>query len=272
MEKIEKLFSYKFLNILVVLFVGFALWRLALDLITFENHDLKIQVWAASYQFIAWVGAIAGLYLSRYWGGYKSIMGRAAIAFSLGLLMQSFGQSVFSYYFYHGIELPYPSLADVGFFGSIPFYIYGMVLLAKSSGAHVKSLGNKLLALGLPLALLVYSYSEFLKGYDFSAVPNLQIFLDFGYPLGQAIYISIAILAYILSRNTLGGMMRSVILFFIGALVMQYVSDYTFLHQSMNGTFIGGGSVDCLYFASYFLMALSLTKLGMVFEKLRSTT
>ena len=273
MEDIKHIYSYKFLTIITSLFIIFSVWRIALVFLPIANLDQAVQIWAASYQFTAWVGAVLGFYLSRSWGGYKSLIGRASIAFSIGLLMQSFGQSVFSYYFYSGIELPYPSIADIGFFGSIPFYIYGMMLLAKSSGATIslRSLLSKLQVVIVPAIILGSSYLIFLKDYDFSATGGLQVFLDFGYPLGQAIYISIAILAYTLTRNLLGGMMKKVIIFFIMALVAQYVSDYLFLYQSLHGTFIGGGIVDFLYSTSYFLMGMSLVELGITFEKIKNS-
>lgn len=273
MNSIKDLFSHKSFTLIFVLFTILLVWRIILLFSSAPNLDIQIQVWAASYQIVAWAGAIIGLALSKRWGGYKSIVGRAAIAFSLGLLAQSFGQSVFSYYFYTGNELPYPSLADVGFFGSIPFYIYGISLLAKVSGVRfsLTNVTGKLSAIVIPAIILGVSYLVFLRGYQFDVTHPVRIMLDFGYPLGQAIYISIAILAYILSRNFLGGMMRGTILFFIFALAAQYVSDYTFLFQSMRGSFVGGGIVDVMYFVSYVIMSISLIELGLVFHRIRNS-
>lgn len=254
------------------LFIGLLFWRLFLIYYPFPDNT-QIQVWAASYQIIAWCGAIFGLVLSKRWGGYSSVIGRASIAFSLGLLLQSFGQSIFSYYFYTGHSAPYPSLADVGFFGSIPFYAYGMFALAKASGAHMslKSVANKIQVVIIPFIILGISYTMFLKGYVIDPSSPAKTFLDFGYPLGQAIYISIALLAYSLSRQMLGGIMRKAILFFIIALVVQYASDYTFLYQSSKGIFEGGGVVDFMYSVAYLCMSISLIKLGMTFEKINNS-
>ncbi|MFH1170724.1 MAG: hypothetical protein V1704_04165 [Candidatus Vogelbacteria bacterium] len=192
---------------------------------------------------------------------------------SLGLLAQSFGQSVFSFYFYTGAELPYPSLADLGFFGSIPLYIYGVILLGRASGIKVslKSYAKQIVAFIIPLLMLGVSYYIFLKDYEFDWSQPIKTFLDFGYPLGQAFYVSIAILVFILSRKILGGIMKIPILIFLIALVSQYLSDYLFLYQSNNGTFVGGGSVDYMYLVSYFLMALSLIVLGHTYQKISNT-
>jgi hypothetical protein len=230
-----------------------------------ESHSHDIQLWAVTYQVIAWYGALCGFYFARLWGGWKSVVGRANLAFAMGLLAQSFGQSVFSYYFYNGVHTPYPSLADLGFFGSIPFYIYGAVLLVKFTRFKFRSLKHLAPAFVIPIVMLVGSYILFLKGYQIDPSDNLRLLLDFGYPLGQAIYVSIAILALIISSRIMKGIMIKATLLFILSLVMQYISDFTFLYTSINGTFVGGGMVDYLYMVSYFFMALSLVYLGKTF-------
>lgn len=271
-KSIKNLFSYKSFIIVTSAFLVFIIWRFLLIISSISNIDIHVQIWAASYQIVAWLGAIIGLIFSKSWGGRKSVIGRAAIAFSAGLLAQSFGQSIFSYYFYTGSQAPYPSLADVGFLGSIPMYCYGIVLLGKASGAHIslKSSINKIYAIVIPLIILLISYIVFLKDYEFTNF-TIRTFLDFGYPLGQAFYISLAILAYFLSRNTLGGLMKKPVLFFIAALVFQYACDYTFLYQSSRNIFVGGGLVDMMYLISYFIMSLALVKLIIVFEKIKNS-
>ena len=233
LNNILKSKAFLFVSFLFLVLVG---WRIALSVSPVWGTDTNIQIWAASYQIIAWCGAIIGLIYSRVWGGWKSVIGRVSLAFSIGLLLQSFGQSVFSYYFYTGNPLPYPSLADLGFFGSIPFYVYGVIEILRASGARfsLTAIQAKLQAIFIPLFILGVSYVVFLKDYQFdSTQPFLKTFLDFGYPLGEALYISIAILAYIISRNMMGGIMRKAIIFFICALGAQYLSDYTFLYQSL---------------------------------------
>lgn len=260
----------KTLYIAIFLFASVTLWFLYL-LVTNSGPDTDMaQIWSSSYQIIAWFGALCGLYFANLWGGTKSVVGRANIAFTLGLLGQSFGQSVFSYFYFQGIEVPYPSIADIGFFGSIPFYIYGVFLLAQLSGARFsfKSNYNKTIAIVLPLLILIASYFVFLKDYVFDWTQPLTIILDFGYPFGQAIYISIAITAYLFSKSYLGGIMRKPILFFILALFIQYIADYVFLFQVSRGTYVGGLGVDYLYLLAYFMMTYSLIKLGSSFYKI----
>jgi hypothetical protein len=97
----------------------------------------------------------------------------------------------------------------------------------------------------------------------------LVVFLDFGYPLGQAIYISLAVLTYLLSRSVLGGIMKMRILFILFALVIQYMSDYTFLYQASRGVWHAGGINDFLYITAYFIMALSLLQFESVYRTIK---
>ncbi|MBI3282862.1 hypothetical protein HYZ70_02190 [Candidatus Curtissbacteria bacterium] len=221
--------------------------------------------------FMSLYGGILGLKISKQWGGFKSLMGKAIIVLSLGLLAESFGQIVFSFYniFLH-VEIPYPSLADIGFFGNIPLYLFGILLLAKASGVRVslRSFTSQVQAILFPLAMLVISYILFLQNYEFDWTQPIKIFLDFGYPFGQALYVSIAILTYSLSRKLLGGIMRSRIIFLILAFCAQYLADFNFLYQNSKQTWYNGGYGDYLYLVAYMIMALGLLQLKMTLLKL----
>lgn len=239
-----------------------------------DNYNVRI--WAMVYNIVAIIGALAGLYLSKLWGGYKSLIGRVSLIFALGLLAQSFGQNVYNYlYFTQGfnIQPPYPGLGDVGFFGSVLLYIYGVFILAKASGVQVSlsSFISKIKAVIIPLAILLLSYWIFLKDYVVDPSNPIKTFLDFGYPLGQAFYISVAILILLLSRKILGGVMKKPVMFFVIALIMQYFSDFIFLYQANHGTFVIGGLVDCMYLASYFSMTISLIQLASSFDRIRNS-
>ncbi|MEK7194132.1 MAG: hypothetical protein AAB660_00390 [Patescibacteria group bacterium] len=235
------------------------------------TDDIR-QLWAASYQILAIFGAIAGFFISKFWGGYNSTVGRAILMFSVGLLFQSFGQSVYSYYIYFAqIDVPYPSIGDVGFFGSIFFYIYGAFLLSKASGMQIslKSFDKKMQAFFIPLVVLALSYLAFLRNYEFDLSNKLKIFLDFGYPLGQALYISIAILVFMLSYKYLGGLMKKPLSLLLFALAFQYFSDYSFLYQASRGSWLVGGINDLFYAISYFLMSIALIYIGVTFRKIQ---
>ena len=260
--------------IITVLFIGLTLWWACIFFINNGENINANLLWAAVYQSVAILGGILGIFTSKQWGGLKSVMGRAILMFSLGLLLQSFGQTVFSYYnLIAKIEIPYPAISDFGFFGSIPLYIYGALLLAKASGANfsMRSISKKAISFIFLGLMLAFSYFFFLKGYVMEENSLLKTFLDFGYPFGQAIYVSIALLTYIFSRNYLGGIMKNYFLLIFFALLIQYASDFNFLYQASHLTWLNGGYGDFLYLSAYFLMALSLIKLNEASQKIRNS-
>lgn len=258
--------------ITVTLFAMFSIFWIYTH-IMYEPASITWEMFAATYGLMALWGGIVGLIVSRSWGGFSSVLGRAMIMFSIGLLLQEFGQLTYSYYIYfQHIDVPYPSVGDIGFFGSIPAYIYGIFLLGRAAGTHVslRSYWGQAKAVLIPLVLLIISYMSFLVDYDLTEVPVLTLLLDFGYPLGQAIYVSLAVLVFILSRSLLGGIMRMPLFLMLGALVMQYLSDYMFLYQNLKGTWVVGGMNDYLYLFSYTLMTLGLISVYSSLKKLRS--
>lgn len=256
-----------------LIFLLLSSWWLFNQFFLPPGHD-SYNTFGQIYGVMAFWAACWGVVTAEKWGGWKSIMGRAILMFSLGLGAQFFGQVAYSYYVYilH-IEIPYPSLGDLGYFGSIPLYIYGIYLLAKAAGVKVglRNFMNQLQALIIPFVMILIAYWLFLRNYEFGDTSWLVVLLDFGYPLGEAIYISIAILAYVLSRNVLGGVMKKRILFILVALSVQFLADYLFLFQVKNETWYVGGISDYLYLLAYFLMTLSLLQLNTVFARLRET-
>jgi len=226
------------------------------------------------YPLMSLIGGIIGIVVSSRWGGLKSYFGSAIMFLSFGLLAQFFGQASYAFLIYvESIAVPYPSIGDIGYFGSIFFYIIALIYLGKVIGVkkNLISFHQQFLAFFIPIVLLLGSYFLFLQGYEFDWSNKLRIFLDFGYPIGQAIYVSLAIVILILSRNVLGGIMRKPIWFLIFALVFQYFSDSMFLYQAGNETWYVGGINDYLYFISYFIMTISLIQFGSAFYKIKNT-
>lgn len=258
----------------LILFAFLSVWWVYVAFVLKNESTQANLFWGASYQLMAVFGVICGLIISKSWGGFKSVMGRTIISFCIGLMLQVFGQTVFSYYnLILMVDIPYPSLADAGYFLSIPFYSYAAILLARTAGAglSLKSIHKKAQMLIIPLLALIISYFIFLKDYVFDWSNPLLVFLDFGYPLGQAFYVSLALLAFVLSKELLGGMMKHKVLTVLFALAVQYIADYNFLLQAHNGTWTNGGYGDYLYLVSYFMMSLALINLGSAFDKIKNS-
>lgn len=254
----------------VLLFLVLTGWWATLQLMP-EPTDFMLELFSGTYGIMALFGAILGLSISRAWGGARSYVGRAILMFSLGLLAQEFGQISYSLYtLIFNQEIPYPSIGDIGYFGSVLLYIYGVWLLGRAIVIKFsfKSYGRKISALLLPLLVLASSYVIFLRNYELDWANPLVVFLDFGYPLGQAVYLSLALLVYVLSRRYLGGVMRPVVLFLLFALGVQYLSDFMFLYQTHNETWTTAGLNDYMYLVSYFVMTLALWRFKRVLDKI----
>ncbi len=248
----------KAVMVLLVILLAFWIWIKAHGLTEgFENN-----LFGALYPIISLIGGISGIILARRkWGGAKSYIGKGILFLSYGLLAEVFGQWAWSYFtIVKGIEVPYPSIADIGYFAIIPFYSYAMYNFAKAAGVKLglRSMFGKVLAIVVPVAMFLVAYFMFLKNIEIDPTNPIKTFLDFGYPGFEVIAVSLAILTYSLSANFLGGIMRSKILLVIFALVFQYVTDSAFLYQVANGTYYNGGIVDLLYTLSFTIMALAV--------------
>lgn len=257
--------------IVILIFSLFTFFWILINYVT--GYSVYRDLFSDIYGISAGVGGIVGLVVAQKWGGLRSHFGRTVFLFSLGLILQFFGQLVYTYYYlFLHIPAPYPSLGDLGFFGSIPAYILAIYYLAKSLNIHpIKApISEKILSLVMPLGLLLGSYYMFLSDYEFGT-DLLTTFLDFGYPFGQAIYISMALLVWMMSNKALGGVMKNKILLIFVALITQYIADFSFLYMLSNETWVAGGLNDYIYLVSYFLMSLSLIKLNEVVYGLRSS-
>ena len=256
--------------ILIVFFIYFFAWWLILQY--FTGNATSILFWSNLYQLIALIGGISGIIVSKnlFYGMRSCILIEKSILFmSIGLLFQVFGQIVFgSYFFIYGVDIPYPSLADVGFFGSSLFYIRGLLYLAGITGIRLKliSFWHKKEVLLIPIVLLLVSYFIFLDKYNFDWNYPMRIFLDFGYPFIEITYVTIALIILLYGKNLVGGIMNWPPLLL--AMFMQYSADFNFIYQVKNGTWVNGGYGDLLYLIAYFILAYSLIGLGLTFKNL----
>lgn len=253
----------------VVFFIVLSLWWLTIYLSGTTDSSVN-HIFGFIYGGFSIWGGYWGLKISKEWGGTRSLMGRAIIGLALGLLFQAFGQ--YSFWFYNyilRISVPYPSISDVGFFGTIPFYIYAAFLFTKASGGKIslRSVAKQVHAIVIPIIMLSISYFLFLRNYSFDSFEPLKTFFDFGYPMGQAIYISIAILNYSLCRELLGGIMRNKIILLIIAFFAQYLADYIFIY--FHDLYFPASFIDYMYLVAYFLMTLALLQIKTVANRFR---
>lgn len=269
-ETIKKQWTAK---VAVFIFVFFTSWWV-IDQFMNLPHDSNINQWfGGTYGVVALWGGVCGIFISRKWGGFQSIMGKSILFFALGLLDQEIGQIAYTYYisFLHQ-PIPYPSIGDFFFWSTLVFYALGVIYLSKASGVHIslRSGRGKIQAVVIPTIILLLCYIVFLQGYKFVWSDPVKIAIDLGVPIGEAIYISLAIITYTLTRGVLGGVMKSKVLFILIALLGEYAADWVFLYQASRNTWYTGGINDYMYFFAYFLMAFGILQFDTVLRKIRS--
>ncbi|MBI1839124.1 MAG: hypothetical protein HYR95_02435 [Candidatus Colwellbacteria bacterium] len=214
-------------------------------------------------------GGLFGILLSRKWGFLSALLGRAIFFISVGLIMWGLGSLVFSYYnIVQNVEVPYPSLADVGFILAPPFWIIGLFNLGKGIGAGYKmrtSRGKAIIAAIIMLSLSVsyYLLLSVARGgaFDFTESGILKMTLDVLYPLFDAFLLTIIALIYGLSYQALEGRFKWPIdLLLIGFLAM-YLADFSFSYTTTQGTYYSSDWVDLLFLSAMFLLSAGVNAL-----------
>lgn len=253
-------------------FLGFVAWWLSFQHVV-AHQGSSVNWFENSYGLVALTGSIIGFFAIKKWGGLKTVLGKSLLFFSLGLFAQEVGQLVSSYYTQVvKVALPYPSVGDVAYFGSVLLYICAALFLARVAGVKfsLKKSGYQVIAVAVPIVLLAVSYLLLLHNHQYDTSKPLTVFLDAGYPIGQACYISITLVAYLLSRKLLGGVMKSGLILVILALCVQYVADFTFIYQSHRSTYTPGRFDDLFYLIAYFVMTTALIRFHTIYKNLRT--
>lgn len=231
----------------------------------FFNHQTSgIYNFLYSFLFslIPLLGGLLGMFGSKIWGGLNSHIGKAIFFLSLGLLLWGAGSMVWSYYnIVAQIDMPYPSLADLGFAPSIFFYGLGGFYLSKATGAKfgLRNKAAKLFVTLAPLIILAVSYYILVVvARGGVLVPDgeslLKTVLDIAYPLGDFVSLTIAIIVSGLSFKYLGGKYLPDIVAILIGLAVMYVGDFVFSYTTTVGTFYNGNYGDLILTIGLFLL------------------
>lgn len=211
------------------------------------------------------IGGVFGIKKAEKWGGNKSVIGRAIMSLSLGMLTWTFGMIVWNYYiFFTDVEIPYPSMSDVFFIISWPLWTFGVYELAKAAGAGygLKLKSGKYLFLFIPLIVIALSYYLLFvvaRGGEFDTSAGfLRIFVDLFYPIGDIVILTVATLVYSLSRKFLGGAYKPAVLLLILGYVCNYFTDFTFSYTNTVGTYFNGHFVDYMFTTTMFVMSYAI--------------
>lgn len=268
MKAIRHLFPNLSTVLLVFVFGMSLIWWFTLGRTT-ETVSLSNYLYTLLEGLIPLWGGFYGLFIARKWGFFSSVFGKSISFLSLGLISWGIGTMIFVGYYnlLMGVEIPYPSLADVAYIISWPLWGVGMVYLSKTTGAKyaLKNLTGKALLVVLPLIVISVSYYllvQVARGGVFSSSDGiLKVFFDLAYPIGDVVIISLATLVYGLSLKLFGGKFRFAVYILLFGFVINYFADFTFSFTTTAGTFVAGGLSDLLFTTAMFMLSLGITLL-----------
>ena len=233
-------------------------WWLGIHLLHWESRDNYTD----SYSIIALSSAIAGLIGAKQWGLFRSRFGAAIAYISLGLLLQFLGHLIYALYFRIGnVELAFPSVGDIPFLLTGVVYILGIYNLLKTIvvvGGIFQPKRVLLTSVAMSLSLSIFVWVSFLHFGAHDERGTIYSLLNIAYPLLQAIYFLMGVVALQQAGRMAGGKMFRAVQVLLIALVVQYAADFTFLYQDYHGTWQAAGSNDLLYVIAYGMMAFSL--------------
>jgi len=213
---------------------------------------------------IPFFSGIGSIMISKKWGGLGSVIGRAIIFFSIGLITWSIGTMVFAYYnLFLSVEVPYPSVADVVYILSTPFWAIGILYLSKATGviASLKTFKGKVILILIPLIIGIISYYLlfiFARGGEIDVNDGLKGFFDILYPLEDIILLTLTTLIYSLSYNYLGGRYKLPCLVIMLGFALNYFADFSFAYTTTTATYYVANWVDLLFAVAMFFLSIGL--------------
>jgi diguanylate cyclase (GGDEF)-like protein/PAS domain S-box-containing protein len=179
------------------------------------------------------------------------------ILFGLATLSWGLGQVAWLYLeSFVGDEVPFPSLADVGYFSFAPLVAAGLLLLPSNSQTVANRLRTVLDGLMIASSLALVSWVLVLGPLiDAGADSPLALFISLWYPMGDVVVVTIVLFMVVRSRQAGSGPMP---LALIGTgLVTFSVSDSGFTYQTITKAYASGAVLDLGWFVGFTLILLA---------------
>jgi hypothetical protein len=224
-------------------------------LISTPDSDPLYRYMIASFStfIIILIGVCIGLDNARKFT-FRSTMGKSLALVSVGMLVWGLGNLVWFYYNITGIELPYPSLADVCYLGMIPIATFGLFLLLKSIKIRLDKLTVLKIAL-IPFAMFLLTYLLFIQSKIAEDVDPIVKALNVAYPVGDVIFLSLGFVILSLVRG--GKMFKPVGILCLGFIV-EAMADFTFSWASTVGIYYVASLSDFLFALAFFILGVGL--------------
>lgn len=176
--------------------------------------------------------------------------------FALSALSWAAGEIVWSVYQIGlGVAVPFPSAADAGFLGAVPFAIVGVFSLT-GAPSRLTTRGEALLAgMIVALSLLFIAWALGLGNvYETSGQTPAAKLIGLAYPVADIV--TATVLVHALRRARKAEVVR--LLLVLGGLAFNAIADSAFAYLNANGSYGAIGSVlDSGWVVGYLLIALA---------------
>jgi hypothetical protein len=229
--------------LLLVLITVFVVGGLVLEPSKGSPSILRYVLSACGQFLIIFVSAWIGINIAKSFT-LKSVLGKSILLISLGMLSWGIGALIWLYYnLASQTEVPYPSLADIGFLLMIPLSAYGLFLLLRNIKITIDAISMLKIVI-LPLLVFILTYRIFILGKLAENVSTLQKIFNILYPLGDAIFLSLTIVILSLIR---GGKLFKPIGIICFGFIIEAIADFSFSWTTSIGTYYSGNWVDILF-------------------------
>ena len=211
--------------------------------------------------FSAGIAVVASSFALRiYWENLESNLSRIWLGFSLGMIFWFIGELGWATYtLIFGIELPYPSVADVYRFvgyGFLFFAIFTYIKLFRSV------ISTKVLATAsifmLPASVGIIPSLLLSVGAKASVVNPATLFVGLAYPFLDLILLALAMLGLLVFTTTgLKGRLGPVWLLINAGIIMNVFGDMLFSYTNLQNTYYNGHPLELFFHLGYLFFILS---------------
>lgn len=193
---------------------------------------------------------VSGISLEKYWRRITDKFSAIWLYFTCGLFLWFMGEAVWAgYTLILGVELPYPSAADVFWLAGYILFFIALCLYVKLFGG---ALTRKTLALSLAATFFLTSFVAFalltpvLEAGDDVVTTSLNI----AYPLLDLALFSVAHLGLIIFWK---GKLGKAWLLINAAIAVDVFADILFSYANVQGVYYSGHMLDVLFQIAYLL-------------------
>ena len=223
------------------------LWILFLPVHPWSKHvsnlGLTVMPLVAAVQCAVHARGVADR-LRRGW----QLMGVSCLTWGLGMVVWS------SYESLGGRDVPFPSLADVGYLATVPLAVAALLIFPSAPQRLATQVRTVVDGLVIGASLLIVSWilalGPVVRGGGTGLLADV---IGMAYPLGDVIMATIVLFA--MARSRLGSPLgRSTLLLLCGGLLSIAVSDSGFSYLALQDAYASGSRIDLGWFLGYLMV------------------